>query len=117
MGETPAEAVERCLREEMSPVVTLGAMEVLADSLVSWEEVVDSPSFPGLTTQYTLHQMTVVVPNVPDSSFITKEGPTKQHFWEWREDGPDSLIRAASGELAPAGSAASFSCWWRWSRG
>eukprot|EP00966_Prymnesium_polylepis_P147811 3414561-Prymnesium_polylepis.1 len=28
-------------------------------SLIVWEEIVDSPSFPHLTTQYKMHQMTV----------------------------------------------------------
>jgi len=61
-------------------------------SLLVWDELVDSPSYPSLITQYTLHQVEVVVPGLPQESFATIEGK-KKHFWEWRNDGPDDLRR------------------------
>ncbi|MDC0525625.1 hypothetical protein OAO87_01405 [bacterium] len=68
------------------------------ESIVRWDEIVDSPSFLGLTTQYKLHQMTAVVMGLPDARFSCKEGAVKESFWEWREGaagGESSLVRRA----------------------
>lgn len=65
--------------------------------LQEWVEIVDSPSFPGLTTQYRLQQMSAIVRGLPSAPFTTEEkdkGTTKVHSWEWRTDGPGSLVRA-----------------------
>ena len=42
---------------------------MLEETLVKWDEVVDSPSFPGLTTHYKLHQMVAVVRGLPETAF------------------------------------------------
>ena len=81
----------------MSPIPPVASVDsqisVDADSLVAWEEVIDSPSFPSLTTQYKMHQLTAVVSGLPSTSFTTSEGSEpetgKVHFWEWRQDSPD----------------------------
>jgi hypothetical protein len=58
-GESFGKAVERCLLEEMGGYVRPETIDVLSESLVRWDEIVDSPSFPTLTTQYvpTAHTM------------------------------------------------------------
>eukprot|EP00966_Prymnesium_polylepis_P291776 6738794-Prymnesium_polylepis.1 len=35
-------------------------VSVVNNSLVAWEEIIDSPSYPSLSTQYTLMQMTAI---------------------------------------------------------
>ena len=37
------------------------AVEMENGSLLIWDEIVDSPSFPNLTTQYRMHQLAVSV--------------------------------------------------------
>ena len=56
--------------------------------------MVDSPSFPELMTQYRLHQVECVLYGLPQGSFQTDEilpiGMAKRHYWEWREDTPNT---------------------------
>lgn len=41
-----------------------------------------------------LKQMTAIVHGLPFDEFVTTEGPTKRHSWEWRKDGAaDCLVR------------------------
>eukprot|EP00966_Prymnesium_polylepis_P110452 2555464-Prymnesium_polylepis.1 len=106
-GEVPHIAAVRGLIEEFSSV---GADETNSDldpnSLLTWDEVIESPSFPNLTTQYHMHQMTATVSNaLPSVNFITHEDDgqgRKEHFWEWRLDSPDDKRRKRE-EERPAG--------------
>jgi hypothetical protein len=103
----PHIAAVRGLIEEFSSV---GADETNSDldpnSLLTWDEVIESPSFPNLTTQYHMHQMTATVSNaLPSVNFITHEDDgqgRKEHFWEWRLDSPDDKRRKRE-EERPAG--------------
>ena len=52
-GERARAAVERCLLEELGDYVdAVHGLQIADETLVGWDEIVDSPSFPGLTTQY-----------------------------------------------------------------
>eukprot|EP00966_Prymnesium_polylepis_P317560 7336413-Prymnesium_polylepis.1 len=50
--------------EEFASVLPVGNklshVDLNNDSLLEWHETTDSPSFPNLTTQYAMHQMTVL---------------------------------------------------------
>jgi len=97
-GEHPVDAAARAVLEEFSTYVTeLSAIEILPDTLKSWYEIVDSPSFPNLSTQYKLHEIEAVVCGLPSESFTSVEGK-KEHFWEWRGDGSEGDHRRASKE-------------------
>ena len=80
-GEVAGKAVARCLMEELGDLVTDADVEVLEESLVEWVEIIESPSFPNLTTQYRLQQMAAIVRSLPSTTFISVEG-TKRHSWE-----------------------------------
>lgn len=87
-GEPPSQAALRGLREELGELLgpECGSkMHLQPDSLVSWYEMVDSPSYPGLQTQYQLNQLEVVVSGLPPTPFSTLEGD-KEHYWEWWTD-------------------------------
>lgn len=94
--EVAPSACVRCLLEELGSVVVPSMINLLDDSLISWDELIESPSYPGLTTRYVLNQMSAVVTDLPKGQFETTEGPMKRHKWEWREDGPSSLVRKAN---------------------
>lgn len=97
-GEHPVDAAARAVLEEFSTYVTeLSAIEILPDTLKAWYEIVDSPSFPNLSTQYKLHEIEAVVCGLPSESFTSVEGK-KEHFWEWRADGSEGDHRRASKE-------------------
>ena len=92
-SEDPKEAAIRGVIEEIGQHLPDPSLcELVPQSLLVWDELVDSPSYPSLITQYTLHQIEVIVPGLPQESFATMEGK-KKHFWEWRDDGPDDLRR------------------------
>ena len=89
LQEEAKQPLQRALGKEWQVVVDEG-------SLVSWEEVIDSPSYPSLTTQYKMQQLSAVVSGLPSSPFVTYESGAeggKEHYWEWREDSPNDLRR------------------------
>eukprot|EP00966_Prymnesium_polylepis_P273353 6315435-Prymnesium_polylepis.1 len=56
----PKAACIQGLSKEFTPFVTNSSQVFVEDdSLIAWEEVVDSPSYPSLATQYKMHQLTV----------------------------------------------------------
>ena len=65
--DDPKHACIHGMIKEFSPYITEEhksakmEMQVVVEegSLVAWEEIIDSPSFPSLTTQYKMHQLTV----------------------------------------------------------
>ena len=110
-GEVPHIAALRGLTEEFSSIVDKEQIDLWPDSLLVWVEIIESPSFPNLTTQYRMHQMTATIAGLPHGSFSTleeevgKDGQvkTKEHFWEWRLDHPADLRRKGEGEpISPA---------------
>ena len=53
-----------------------------------WEETMESPSYPGLSTVYAFYQVEVFVKGLPLMDFTTQEmGKDKTlkmtHFWVW----------------------------------
>lgn len=94
-GEDPKEAALRGMLEEMGDLAPDAAqVEIVHNSMLVWDELVESPSYPSLITQYQLHQIEVIVPGLPLEPFKTIEGK-KEHFWEWRSDSDDDLRRKA----------------------
>ena len=65
-----------------------------------WEESTDSPSYPGLTTMYRLHQVDATVHGLPTNGFASAKCKTRYH-WDWRQDAPGGLVRTAE-MLIPA---------------
>jgi hypothetical protein len=85
-GELTHDAANRAVFEELQ--VDPDTILFVPASLVTWNEVEESRSYPTLKTQYQLHQMTVVVPGLPTTQFSTIEGEG-EHFWEWERDSAD----------------------------
>eukprot|EP00322_Chrysochromulina_rotalis_P024594 CAMPEP_0115831712 /NCGR_PEP_ID=MMETSP0287-20121206/2281_1 /TAXON_ID=412157 /ORGANISM="Chrysochromulina rotalis, Strain UIO044" /LENGTH=363 /DNA_ID=CAMNT_0003285069 /DNA_START=124 /DNA_END=1215 /DNA_ORIENTATION=- len=81
-GESPIDAAKRGISEEFGDFIPEGAINVLADTLTSWYELVESATYPTLRTQYRLHRVQVDVEGLP-SSFLTSEG-SKEHFRQFR---------------------------------
>jgi hypothetical protein len=87
-GETALAAALRCLAEE------LGVRE--EDAVIDPEplpvavERVDSPSYPGLPSEYRLHTIDARVSGLPETGFTTEEASAgggaviSTHYWEWR---------------------------------
>lgn len=94
-GETYIEAARRCLVEE------LGANPRTADVLTFTHRVRqerrNSWSYPGLTSLYTIHQVQVRVPDIPQDNFHTAEimsdteGLVREHYWVWKTP-PEGLL-------------------------
>jgi len=86
-GETPVAAALRCLVEELR--VDARDVTVAAEPLSTTVEQLDSPSYPGLPTRYTLHTVAATVPDLPSTAFTTEEAPgtgeaaVRTHYWEW----------------------------------
>ena len=87
-GESSREAALRCLQEELG----VGAVHVTF--LPTWNEqstsVMESESYPGLTTEYTIHVLEAQVEGLPDADFWRDNlsfglgDPVKRHLWGWR---------------------------------
>jgi len=97
-GEVAYDAAMRGCSEEFASVLPVGNklshVDLNNDSLLEWHETTDSPSFPNLTTQYAMHQMTAIIKGLPSSSFTTteKQGESETcHYWEWRQDSRSDL--------------------------
>lgn len=89
IGEDYMDAAIRGLREE------LGLSQqhiVIHQSTYKRKDIqIESPSYPGLPTQYTFHQIEASVAGLPSDGFwkenlAYKPGdPIKRHYWDWRE--------------------------------
>jgi ADP-ribose pyrophosphatase YjhB (NUDIX family) len=85
-GEPPAAAALRCLREELgiAPVQVI----VLSEGDSQTEEC-DSPSYPGLKTQYHFVEMVAHIRGLPlqdfwhENSAYHLNDPVKRHHWVW----------------------------------
>jgi hypothetical protein len=88
-GETSIDAAYRCLQEELR----LKREQVEEISLADEQnkKVTDSPSYPGLPTQYRIHEIRARVTGLPAEDFwrenlAASEGdPIVRHLWSWRE--------------------------------
>lgn len=87
-GETHLQAATRCLQEELG--LTQNTFVFLPDTYQCRQEVTDSLSYPGLTTEYTFHTIKAQVVGLPDEEFwrentAVKAGdPVVRHLWVWR---------------------------------
>ena len=100
--EDPFEAARRGTLEEIGSAipggdeklkVVKGEFEVVGEKPLTraptqWEETIESPSYPGLSTVYTLYQVEAFVAGLPLMEFTTQEmGKDKMlrvsHVWVW----------------------------------
>jgi hypothetical protein len=88
-GETHQQAALRCLQEELQ--IDPAAVTILADTSQPRLQMQESPSYPGLRTQYWLYQVEAAVSGLPDTNFSTTESPhddgdpVKIHQWIWQK--------------------------------
>ena len=89
MGENVRVSALRCLQEELG--VDRQAVTFLDVPLKQIEKVKDSPSYPGLPTQYTFHRVETAVAGLPTADFWRENAsfghgdPVRRHRWTWRE--------------------------------
>jgi hypothetical protein len=96
-GEGVVKGAVRCLLEELGEVVSRKGIHVQEETVLFWDETGESPSYPGLTTAYRLHQVVATIHGLPTNNFASAKARTRYH-WEWRQDAPGSLVRKAKGE-------------------
>lgn len=90
-GESYLEAALRCLREELG--VKRSDVTLLHDTYRRKQRDAPSPSYPGLHTRYTFHQVEAEVEGLPEGAFSTHEragergDPVETHHWTWEEKG------------------------------
>lgn len=86
-GENPVDGAIRCLQEELQ--VGPAYVEVLAAPPEAESVIRESPSYPGLPTQYRLYRVEVKVTGLPEADFSTSESPhddgdpVRSHHWRW----------------------------------
>ena len=88
-GESCVEAAYRCLCEELG--LSRDQISIIEPSSSKKDKVVDSFSYPGLYTRYTIHDVHAEVRGLPDRDFwrenvAAKDGdPVKRHLWAWQK--------------------------------
>jgi NUDIX domain len=89
-GEDYIDAVMRCLNEELQ--LEYHNIEILDSTYRQIQQENDSPSYPGLPTQYNIHRVEAKVDGLPSGeNFWTieavqgREDPVKKHYWVWRK--------------------------------
>jgi hypothetical protein len=83
-GERPIDTAVRCLHEELG--VEYDAIDIVPTSHPHRREVCLSPSYPGLSTEYTCYTVEVRVQGLPDHDFATYEYSADGHAWIVRHD-------------------------------
>lgn len=87
IGEDYLAAARRGLLEELG--VASDDVAFFQDSYRQRHAVIESPSYPGLPTQYTFHQIEAAVSTLPatdfwrDNASYVKGDPIKRHHWGW----------------------------------
>ena len=87
-GERYIDAAKRCLDEELN--ITASNIEIIESTHKTWTEVRDSPSYPGLLTQYTFHTVEARISQLPEDDFYTDEYSQDgtelmlRTYWSWR---------------------------------
>lgn len=87
-GESYLESALRCLREELD--VERADVTLLHDTYRREQREGPSPSYPGLRTRYTFHQVEADVAGLPEGNFSTREragergDPVETHHWTWK---------------------------------
>jgi ADP-ribose pyrophosphatase YjhB (NUDIX family) len=87
-GESPVEAAIRCLQEEME--VNPDRVKILAWTAEPEQVRLESPSYPGLISNYIRYEVEAKVAGLPRRPFSTIEtahddgDPVKNHQWLWK---------------------------------
>lgn len=87
-GESVATAAIRCVREELG--ITVDERALVPGTHTVAENARYSQSFPGLLSRYTVHEVELELPGLPDTPFSTRESldgtdtAIRDHHWEWR---------------------------------
>lgn len=87
-GESYIEAARRCLVEELG--VAPSAISVIESSYRREQATHESPSYPGLLTQYVFHTVEAHVARLPPTDFWTDEAASNRgdavarHRWIWQ---------------------------------
>ncbi|MFN2122697.1 MAG: NUDIX domain-containing protein, partial [Candidatus Promineifilaceae bacterium] len=82
-NESQYEAAERCLNEELG--LDPRDIQLLNSSSAGYKRVADSPSYPGLSTQYTVYTIEALAEGLPDEDFWRENkaaavgDPVKRH--------------------------------------
>lgn len=85
-GEPPAAAALRCLREELG--VVLEQVVILSEGGAQ-REICESPSYPGLQTEYHLVEVAARIRGLSGQDFWHENlahalnDPVKRHHWTW----------------------------------
>ncbi len=80
-------AALRCLEEELE--VSAEAITFLSPAYKRAKQTTNSPSYPGLHTQYTFYRIAVDVKGLPEEDFwrdnqaFEHGDPVKRHHWAW----------------------------------
>ena len=96
-NESPIDGAWRGITEELGPIAPACNVEMDETSLKTWRETLQSPSYPTLRSEYTLHNVRACISELPDTSFETDEllveyeaegleAPNIRHVWSWRRD-------------------------------
>lgn len=91
--EDPVGAAQRCLKEELG----LDADQLLGapTHTNSLEKMMDSPSYPGLISKFTMHKVVVKTLHLPNEDFSTNNeahahgDPIAVSHWAWRPHSQD----------------------------
>jgi hypothetical protein len=87
-GEDYAKAAARCLVEELG--VAQADITLRPESYRRTERTLDSPSYPGLLTRYTIHEVDAAVRGLPAGDFsranTAAADPVRRHGWTWEAD-------------------------------
>ena len=85
-GESHIDAAIRGLKEELQ--ISPDSIRIVSSSVAPQISIHESQSYPGLRTQYTIHEVEVETDNLPDENFWTNEtnvdDPVAKHHWKWK---------------------------------
>ena len=83
--EDEAASALRAIRAELC-VVETERVELLARSVVKWEEVTDSARFPGLSTHYKFLQLSAIISGLPSGEGFDTVDAAKglTRSWKWQ---------------------------------
>lgn len=87
-GESYAEAARRCLVEELG--VAPSTVTLIEGSYRCEQATRQSPSYPGLLSQYVFHTVEAHVASLPSTDFWTEEAASNardavaRHHWIWQ---------------------------------